>query len=152
MSTGLTIISQNIVVPETYGHARVCARLTGTIITLLPLSITFTPRILTMQGKPPGSSSEWIKFNTLTLFLSPLSPLDDDFNQTLQTVTLHSGDNKVCVNIGIIQDNIQESNESFCVDLSSNDSAVQFQPNTCQSMVTILDESSKSLISVIIII
>ena len=62
MSTGLTIISQNVVVPETYGHARVCARLTGTIITLLPLSITFTPRVLSMQGKlHRGASSKRIK-------------------------------------------------------------------------------------------
>ena len=48
--------------PEKYGHTRVCARLTGTIITLLPLSITFTPRLLTMQGKPHhGASSKRIK-------------------------------------------------------------------------------------------
>ena len=81
-----------------------------------------------------------------------MSSLDNDFNQTLQTVTLNPGDNELCVNIDIIQDNIQESNETFCVDLTSNDSAVQFQPGTCQSMVTILDESSKSTISIVVII
>ena len=89
---------------------------------------------------------------TSSLSLSPLSSLDNDFNQTLQTVTLYPGDNEVCVNIDIIQDNIQESNETFCVDLTCNDSAVQFQPGTCQSMVTILDESSKSTISIVVII
>ena len=48
--------------PEKYGHARVCARLTGTINTLLPLSITFTSRVLTMQGKlHRGASSKRIK-------------------------------------------------------------------------------------------
>ena len=58
----------------------------------------------------------------------------------------------MCVSISIIQDNLQESNETFCVDLSSNDSAVQFQPNTCQSMVTIVDEISKPTISIVVII
>ena len=81
-----------------------------------------------------------------------MSSLDNDFNQTLKTVTLNPGDNEVCVNVDIIQDNIQESNETFCVDLTSNDSAIQFQPGTCQVMVTILDESSKSIMSIVVII
>ena len=73
---------------------------------------------------------------------------DTDFDPTAQTVTLNPGETEVCVNISITRDNIEENNETFCVDLSSNNPAVQFQPNTCQSMVTILDEISKLTISI----
>ena len=59
--TGPTITSQTVVVRERQGQARVCARLTGTTTTLLPISITFNPRVLTNQDvRPPGdlASSE----------------------------------------------------------------------------------------------
>ena len=147
-------MSQNVVVPEAQGLARVCARLTGTTTTALPLSITFTPRVLTVQeNSPPSSSSELIIFKTFlfSIFLSLLFQLENDFNQMQQTATLNIGETEVCVNVSIVRDNIGESNETFCVDLSSNDSAVQFQRETCQSMVTIIDDISKSTISIVLI-
>ena len=62
----------------------------------------------------------------------------NDFDQTPQIVILRPGQNKVCTDIIINQDSRHENNESFCVDLSSNNTAVHFQPDTCQIKVTIL--------------
>ena len=72
----------------------------------------------------------------------------NDFDQTPQIVILRPGQNKVCTDIIINQDSRHENNETFCVDLSSNNTAVHFQPDTCQVKVTIFDDISKSTISI----
>ena len=49
------------------------------------------------------------------------------------------GDTSVCVNIMITNDQKEEGNETFCVQLSSTDANVQFGTDPCHICVTIFD-------------
>ena len=49
------------------------------------------------------------------------------------------GDTSVCVNIQVNNDQRDELNEQFCVQLSSTDANVQFGTDPCHICVTIMD-------------
>ena len=73
-----------------------------------------------------------------------------DFSGAIQTVTIMAGSNEACANIAIVDDNIQEGPEQFCVQVGIVGEAV---PNSevsgtpgCQICVTINDPQSKVLV------
>ena len=76
--------------------------------------------------------------------LSLLSPysVGTDFSGAVQTVTIRAGETEACANIMIVNDNIQEGPEQFCVEVE----IVGEVPNSevtgtagCQICVTIND-------------
>ena len=73
---------------------------------------------------------------------SSLTP-DNDYNSTVQTVILAPGHTEACVNISITQDTEDESDEQFCVNVTTDNAAIKFQPSNCQIIVTIKDYRSK---------
>ena len=55
------------------------------------------------------------------------------------------GETEACVRVSPRQDTIDdEPDEQFCVNVTSNNSAVVFQPRDCQIMVTIVDSKRKN--------
>ena len=61
--------------------------------------------------------------------------------QALSTVLTFEGKGTVCCNISLVQDLTFESNESFSVSISSNDTA--FISETSEVQVVVMDSDSK---------
>ena len=72
-----------------------------------------------------------------------------DFSGAVQTVTIMAGSNEACANIAIVDDNIQEGTEQFCVQVEIvgevPNSEVSGTPG-CQICVTINDPQGKVLV------
>ena len=78
-----------------------------------------------------------ISYNPFFLISSIIA--GEDFNTEAQMAVIMPGDTSVCVNIQVNNDQRDELNEQFCVQLSSTDANVQFGTDPCHICVTIMD-------------
>ncbi|XP_019849170.1 PREDICTED: uncharacterized protein LOC100641243 [Amphimedon queenslandica] len=101
--------------------AIVCVSLSGSETTSTEVAINLT---LTPMQKPGAPD--------------PAEP--EDYVSTPKTVTISPGQTRACTQIEVVQDTIDnENDEQFCVNITSDNPVIRYQPPECQIMVTIID-------------
>ena len=68
----------------------------------------------------------------------------EDYDSTPKTVTISPGETRACTQIEVVEDTIDnENDEQFCVNITSDNPVIRYQPPECQIMVTIIDNIRK---------
>lgn len=77
-----------------------------------------------------------------------MSLIAGDFNDTAVTSVVTAGSTGVCVDINITDDDINELNEEFCVNIESTHQDLQFHRATeaCDVCVTIMEPPNAGII------
>ena len=76
-----------------------------------------------------------------------------DFTSTPQTVVFPAGSVAIetrCFNIPFNDDTLDEFSESFSIIVVSSDPMVEFSPGRNMAVVTIIDDDSKKIINIVI--
>ena len=69
----------------------------------------------------------------------------DDFDSTMFTEVIQPGQTEVCGDIIVINDRVEEGDEEFCVQLSSDNNDIDFGNESCHICVTIKDPQERGL-------
>ena len=68
----------------------------------------------------------------------------EDYVSTPKTVTILPGQTRACTTIEVVEDTIDRENpEQFCVNITSDNPVIRYQPPECQIMITIIDNIRK---------